>query len=159
MEIATQYLVEGYTFEELTRTPGFSSCVKEYVECAPVAGAGLNRELYEELNREGRLEVFRFVRCSRDDDGKPRPYLLGFMVLLLTKSSHYPKGILSTDSIFVRKDYRKYGGFARLLGAARNAARGLGLPGFTIQAPKDSTLDRVMQHYGPELYRIFWLEA
>lgn len=159
MATTTKFLVEGCTFAELTRTPGFAGCVKEYVECAPVPGAGLNQERYEELSRQGNLEVFRFVKRLRNDGGKQWDSLLGFMMLVLTKSSHYPQGILTTDSLFIRKDYRRYGGFEHLMGAARNAARGLGLPGFTIQAPKGSVLDRILLHQGPELYHIFWMQA
>lgn len=159
MATTTEFLVEGCTFAELTRTRGFAICVKEYAECAPVPGAGINYELYEQLSRLGKLEVFRLIKRAHTESEKPWDYLVGFMGLVLTKSSHYPQGILTTDSLFIRKNYRKYGGFERLLGAAKNAARGMGLPGFTLQAPRGSALDRILQHQGPELYHIFWMQA
>lgn len=138
-------------YETIRTMKGFGDFVREYIEetaSAETGTAELQDDRYVELSQKGELRCIAVV-----DDG----VLAGAAVLLVTKSQHYPFPIIATESLYLRKPWRKGRLGLDLLGAMKALAVREGSPGLTFMAPPGGKLDRICRVLKMPLIRnLYW---
>jgi len=131
--------VRQLSYRELNSLPGFQTIADEYAlesSIPEMAPATEDLPLYIRLNDAGLLRVL----AAFDDET-----LIGYMCFTVSPSPHYSKKIASTESFFVKPDYRKTGAGLSLLKMAELIATELGAACFLVTAPTGSKLCDVME--------------
>ena len=131
--------------------PGFKDWCQEYADelanpFLPAPGAQI--ENWKDWDKEGRL------RCIAVFD---TGVLAGLIILLVSRSGHYPYPVIGLDSFYLRKPWRKGRLGLDLWGAAKAVAKREGAPGFCVMAPPGSKLEKLCELKGmPFTHKAFW---
>jgi GNAT superfamily N-acetyltransferase len=136
----------------LNKLPGFDSVREEYMletaikEMLPIEE---NLDLYGKLNEHGSMITLGVF----DDD-----FVVGYANLLLSPNLHYSKTTASTESFFVKSNYRNTGAGKKLLKEMELIAKENGAVAFMVSAPTNSKLSVVMNKSKSyqEVYKSFF---
>lgn len=136
-------LVYPCPFGSMVDDPAFDGLVAEYAEECKMRGMpepDWAREVYEGMEHMG------IVHCLvlRDTEYK----MVGFSVLLCTVVPHYNKLVVTTESLFVTREYRKGGGGMKLIKAIEGHAQQIGAVGLLLSAPEGGSLAAVAPKIG-----------
>lgn len=93
------------------------------------------------------MESMGILKCIQAVDGEK---LIGFMVLIATVIPHYSKVAVTTESLFVAKQYRKTGAGLRMIRMAEDFGRSIGAAGIFLSAPEGGKLADVAPRIGYE---------
>lgn len=144
-------VIETCPFEELYRHPDFQLWVDQYIEeCRndKIAVPSINLEKYREADAQGALRIV----IARDGS-----HLAGAAVLQVTKAAHYDFPLVSVDSFYLRKPWRKGFNGVNFLQAAKAVAAHEGSKGLVFMAPPGSTLDRLCSVLGMvNTHKAYW---
>lgn len=107
----------------------------------------VNRELYIQLDNMGVLDCYGIY----DNDT-----LGGFIIASTTPSPHY--GGLATNimSVFVLKEYRKYGTAKKLITLVEQAAKDRGSSIVIISSPEDAVMGKFVTKIGYKVSNILY---
>ncbi len=138
----------------LVSMTGWPALVREYIDetaDAELPNPGPQDDRYLELEDRGELRTIAVVAGEE---------LVGYAQLLVLPSQHHPFPVVSTDSLYLRKPWRKGRLGLDLLGAMRATAKREGAPGLTFMAPPGSRLDRICKALKmPLLRHCYWCSA
>ena len=143
--------VRPLTIAELFSAPNIEGLLLEYaLECA-IAGMPEPKPdvpLYVALEATGAVRVVGAFSDER---------LVGFVVVLATRSPHYSATIAVTESLFVAVAKRKEGHGIALLHEAERIALEMGAVGLFVSAPTDGRLAAVLDGIGfTQTNRVFF---
>lgn len=131
--------------------PGFEAWCQEYAEELSnplLPNPGPQIENWKDWDKEGRL------RCVVVLDGD---VLAGLIILLVSRSGHYPYPVIGLDSFYLRKPWRRGRTGLDLWGAAKAVVKREGAPGFCVMAPPGSKLEKLCELKGmPFTHKAFW---
>lgn len=130
-------------FDSMVDDPAFDGLVAEYAEECKIRGMPepeWAREMYKGMEQMG------IVQCLvlRDTEYN----MVGFSVLLGTVVPHYSKLVVTTESLFVTREYRKGGGGMKLIKAIEGHAKNIGAVGLLLSAPEGGSLAAVAPKIG-----------
>lgn len=127
--------IRDCTPDEVFNAPGYADCFAEYTdECAnhSIGETRPDVERYRQMHELGMLA------CGGAFDGDT---LVGVVWLMITPVGHYGgQRIATTESLFLRKQYREGLAGIHLIKWAKDRARELGCPVLYISAPTGSRL-------------------
>ena len=138
----TTTTISSCTVDEFEREPNLDELFAEYASEASIEGLGecrVQMQMYRQLETAG---VLHPIVAHQDDK------LVGFLSLLISVVPHYGCRIATTESFFVAKAARAGGAGMKLLRAAEDKARELGVQGLFISAPAGGRLSAVLPHAG-----------
>ena len=139
----TSTVVYPCQLDSMIDDPAFDGLVAEYAEECKMRGMPepeWAREVYAGMEQMG------IVQCLvlRDTEYK----MVGFSVLFCTVVPHYSKLVVTTESLFVTREYRKGGGGMKLLKAIEGHAKNIGAVGLLLSAPEGGSLAAVAPKIG-----------
>ena len=144
-------VVKQSSVAEATAMPGLQSLIEEYANETGNPAIGkpdVQMSRYFDLYEKGLLRVI-----TAAEDGK----LVGLVALVVSPSQHYGFPIVSVESIFLSKAYRKGALGLKLLATAKSVAKKEGAPGMAIMAPPGSSLDKLCQRFGyVNTHKAYW---
>ena len=139
----TSTVVYPALVDNVIADPDFDNLVAEYGEECKMMGMP-EPEWAVEMYRG--MEQMGIVQCLvlRNTEYK----LVGFAVLFCTVVPHYSKLVVTTESLFVTKEYRKGGGGMKLIRAIEGHAKNIGAVGLLLSAPEGGSLAQVAPKIG-----------
>lgn len=144
-------VIKQSSVAEVTAMPGLQSLIEEYAEETGNPAIGkpeVQMSRYFDLYEKGLLRVI----TATEDGG-----LVGLVALVVSPSQHYGFPVVSVESIFLKKAYRKGSLGLKLLDTARSAAKDAGAPGMAIMAPPESPLDKLCRRLGfVNTHKTYW---
>ncbi len=146
--------IELWPLDRLVSHPEFQAWVDEYgEECRAegVGAPGFYPEKYAEVAKSGQLRILAALDGDR---------LAGAAALRVVEAAHYDAPLVSTDAIYLRRDWRKGGAGLRLLHAMRDLAKQEGAHGLVFMAPPGSSLDKLCERLGMvNTHKTYWWNA
>lgn len=135
-------IVANCTVAALVGMPAFPALIEEYgqesaIEGLPPPSARL--DIYAALEERGMLHCLWAVEDRE---------LAGFITIVAPTNPHYGKPIAVSESFFVAKRWRPSLAGLKLLVAAEDKARELGVPGLLVTAPMGSRLADLLPKMG-----------
>lgn len=136
---------------ELETSPNIKDLLDEYAQESSVSGLPHPSAKVETYRHLESIEAIRIIGAFVDD------VLAGFIVVLSPVLPHYSVRVAVGESFFVAQAYRKTGAGLRLLRAAEDYTKEIGVCGFLVSAPLGGDLAEVLPHVGyAETNRIFF---
>lgn len=139
------------TFAEFRQMKGFDDVVREYSEELAVREFGKVApafESYGALEDAGKLLVLAAVE---------RGFLVGGAFLLITEAYHYANPIVTVDSLYLRKKWRRGRTGLKLLNAVKKTAYEIGADGVGFSVPPGTRFEKLCRLLGfKHLSSIYW---
>ena len=145
--------IEVKPFSEIAELDSFADWCREYIEetANPVIpDASPQIANWKACEAEGKLRCIAVM-----DEG----VLAGMIVLLVSRSNHYPFPVIGMDSFYLRKPWRKGRLGLDLFGAAKAVVKREGAPGFCLMAPPGSVLEKLCERWGfTNTHKAYWCQ-
>ncbi|WP_428659504.1 GNAT family N-acetyltransferase [Reyranella sp.] len=146
-------IVEACPLADMFAAASFPQLAAEYARESLIDGMpqpAPDWNAYAALEAAGLLHGF-----AASVDGE----LVGFITVLRAKPPRYAAPVAVTESFFVARAHRRTGAGLKLLRAAEDKARALGVPALLVSAPSEGVLAQVLPRRGyAETNRVFFKE-
>lgn len=140
------------TIAELELQPNIYEILDEYAAESAIKGLphpSAKAATYKNLEALGVLHTFAAFEMDE---------LVGYITVLLSVLAHFDQMIATTESFFVRRQFRKTGAGLRLLRHAENFSREKGSPGILVSAPLFGDLGNVLPQVGYTPTSCIWFK-
>ena len=130
--------VNPISFADIEHAPTIEALLAEYgAESAidELRPHAMQPALYRQMESSGALHILGAFKGGE---------LIGLICLIVAVLPHFGKSIATTESFFVRPDYRKTGAGIKLLREAEAMATRLGAVGLFVSAPIGGRLAQVL---------------
>jgi GNAT superfamily N-acetyltransferase len=135
-------IIEPCKADDIRTAPNFDGLAEEYAREAKITEMPwprVNWEIYELMEKVGSLHVFA---------ARQHGTLAGFVFMITTMMPEYGVHLGFTEAFFVAGQYRSTGAGLKLLAAAENKVRELGILGLAVNAPVGGRLIEVLPRRG-----------
>jgi len=142
--------INACTIEDIKTSLGIDSLIYENACESSIPEIGecvIDWAYYQELEKRGMLREIAAY------DGVE---IVGILSIIVTKLPHYSKIIATTESFFVKSEYRKTGLGTQLLKIAEKVSVHLGASALMVSAPHNGRLEFILPRKGyRETSRVF----
>ncbi len=139
------------TFAELRQMKGFDDLVREYgdeLASGEFGETAPDLDSYQALEDAGDLLVLAVVE---------RGHLVGGAFLMVTESNHYANPIVTVESLYLRRKWRKGRAGLKLLNAIKKTSYEIGADGAGFSVIPGTRFERLCLLLGFKLLRnVYW---